>query len=185
MTGGYLNSVVSYVYCESDPNLCGYVFGKKVGPSLFQRPQSRLFKPANVAKAHAFFERRGPYAIVLARFVPVVRTVLNPVAGALGTPVRVFTLWQVVGGLVWSVGIVLAGGFAFALLPAAGGLTGAEEPLLLGLPRRRGGPATRSSVAAGPAARRRSSRRTRRETATRSRPSRASPLTGSWASTER
>lgn len=46
---------------------------------------------------------------MLARFVPVVRTVLNPMAGALGVPVRTFTLWQVVGGLVWSMGLVLAG----------------------------------------------------------------------------
>ena len=50
-----------------------------------------------------------PEAIVLARFVPVVRTVLNPVAGALEVPVGTFTLWQVVGGLVWSVGLTLAG----------------------------------------------------------------------------
>ncbi|MYR55195.1 DedA family protein, partial [Streptomyces sp. SID625] len=48
-------------------------------------------------------------AIVLARFVPVVRTVLNPMAGALGVPVRTFTVWQVAGGLVWSVGLTLAG----------------------------------------------------------------------------
>src|SRR5205085_11691602 len=48
-------------------------------------------------------------AVVLARFVPVVRTVLNPMAGALGVPARTFTVWQVIGGLVWSVGLTLAG----------------------------------------------------------------------------
>ena len=48
-------------------------------------------------------------AIVLARFIPLVRTVLNPMAGTVGVPVRVFTTWQVVGGLVWSLGLTLAG----------------------------------------------------------------------------
>ncbi|WP_030159879.1 DedA family protein [Streptomyces sp. NRRL S-244] len=61
-------------------------------------------------RAEVLLDRYGhAKAIVPARFVPVVRTVLNPLAGALGVPARVFTLWQVVGGLVWTVGLVLAG----------------------------------------------------------------------------
>ena len=63
-----------------------------------------------MARSRHLLDRYGHgRAIVLARFVPVVRTVLNPVAGALGVPGRVFTLWQVIGGLVWTVGLVIAG----------------------------------------------------------------------------
>ncbi|MFD6491318.1 DedA family protein [Streptomyces sp. NPDC060188] len=88
---------------------CGYVLGRRAGGALLERSHStRLHEGAN--RAQELLERYGyAKAIMLARFVPVVRTVLNPMAGALGVPVRTFTLWQVVGGLVWSMGLVLAG----------------------------------------------------------------------------
>lgn len=88
---------------------CGYILGRRAGGALLERSRStRLHEGAN--RAQALLERYGyAKAIMLARFVPVVRTVLNPMAGALGVPVRTFTLWQVVGGLVWSMGLVLAG----------------------------------------------------------------------------
>jgi membrane-associated protein len=89
----------------------GYLFGRKVGPSLFDRPQSRLFKPANVAKAHAFFERRGPVAIVLARFVPVVRTFTPIVAGVAEMRYSTFVRYNIVGGLIWGVGVTTLGYF--------------------------------------------------------------------------
>ena len=83
--------------------------------------QERAHRPKiadGVRRAEELFARYGPAkAIVLARFIPVVRTVLNPVAGALHTPVRTFTLWQVVGGLVWTVGLVLAGYALGATVP--------------------------------------------------------------------
>ena len=60
-------------------------------------------------KAQGYFDRFGNRTIVLARFIPVVRTVLNPMAGALDVPVRTFTVWQVVGGVIWSAGVTLAG----------------------------------------------------------------------------
>ncbi|MEW2087047.1 DedA family protein [Streptomyces sp. NPDC005283] len=88
---------------------CGYLLGWKAGGALLARSRSqRLHEGAK--RAEELLERYG-YAktVVLARFVPVVRTVLNPMAGALEVPVRTFTLWQVVGGLVWSVGLTLAG----------------------------------------------------------------------------
>ena len=63
-----------------------------------------------LGRAERLLERYGPAdAIILARFLPVVRTVLNPLAGALGTPARAFALWQVVGSLLWTVGLILAG----------------------------------------------------------------------------
>ncbi|MEV6837085.1 DedA family protein [Streptomyces sp. NPDC051133] len=88
---------------------CGYLLGRKAGGALLARSHSpRLHEGAK--RAEELLERYGyAKAIVLARFVPVVRTVLNPVAGALEVPARTFTLWQVVGGLVWSVGLTLAG----------------------------------------------------------------------------
>ncbi|MGQ4366474.1 DedA family protein [Streptomyces violaceoruber] len=88
---------------------CGYLLGRKAGGALLARSRSqRLHEGAK--RAEVLLERYGfAKAVVLARFVPVVRTVLNPVAGALEVPVRTFTLWQVVGGLVWSVGLILAG----------------------------------------------------------------------------
>ena len=90
----------------------GFFLGRSAGPALFARPDSRLFKRSNVEKAEAAFERFGPAkAVVLARFVPVVRTFLNPVAGVLEMPPRAFLLWNVVGGIVWGTGVTLLGYF--------------------------------------------------------------------------
>ncbi|ELP65763.1 membrane protein [Streptomyces turgidiscabies Car8] len=88
---------------------CGYLLGQKAGGALLARSRSaRLHEGAR--RAEELLERYGhAKAIVLARFVPVVRTVLNPMAGALGVPARTFTVWQVAGGLVWSLGLTLGG----------------------------------------------------------------------------
>ena len=73
---------------------------------------------AGMRRAEDLFTRYGPAkAIVLARFIPVVRTVLNPLAGALHTPTGTFTLWQCIGGLVWTIGLVLAGYALGAFIP--------------------------------------------------------------------
>ncbi|MFE3634549.1 DedA family protein [Streptomyces sp. NPDC059168] len=87
----------------------GYMFGKKVGPSLFNRPDSRLFKQENVAKAHEFFEKYGPKSLVLARFVPIVRTFTPIVAGVSGMRYRSFLTFNVVGGVLWGAGVTLLG----------------------------------------------------------------------------
>ena len=89
----------------------GYLFGRKVGPSLFDRPQSRLFNPANIARAHTFFEARGPAAIVLARFIPVVRTFTPIVAGVGEMNYRTFVTYNILGGLLWGVGVTTLGYF--------------------------------------------------------------------------
>ncbi|WP_166663756.1 DedA family protein [Streptomyces sp. NBC_00582] len=88
---------------------CGYLLGRRAGGTLLSRSRSaRLHEGAE--RAEELLERYGyAKAIVLARFVPVVRTVLNPMAGALRVPVQTFTVWQVTGGLVWSLGLTLAG----------------------------------------------------------------------------
>ncbi|MFK0118658.1 DedA family protein [Streptomyces sp. NPDC090994] len=87
----------------------GYMFGKKVGPSLFKRPDSRLFKQENVTKAHEFFEKYGPKSLVLARFVPVVRTFTPIIAGVSGMRYRSFLIFNVIGGVLWGAGVTLLG----------------------------------------------------------------------------
>ncbi|WP_426367892.1 DedA family protein [Streptomyces sp. E-08] len=87
----------------------GYLLGRKAGPAFLARSKSK--KIGEGADRAAEILRRYGYAkaIVLARFLPIVRTVLNPLAGVLGVPARAFTTWQVLGGLLWTVGLVLAG----------------------------------------------------------------------------
>jgi len=87
----------------------GYLIGRWAGPPLFDNPRrARLGRARD--RAETYLARYGyGRAIVLARFVPVVRTVLNPLAGIVGVPARTFTVWQVAGGLLWLAGVVLAG----------------------------------------------------------------------------
>jgi membrane-associated protein len=88
----------------------GHWLGARYGRPLFERPNSRLFKKQYVDKAEYYFNKYGPAkAVVLARFIPIVRTFLNPVAGVLEMPARQFFIWNVVGGLLWTDGIILAG----------------------------------------------------------------------------
>ncbi|WP_153813588.1 VTT domain-containing protein [Streptomyces sp. SUK 48] len=87
----------------------GYMFGKKVGPSLFNRPDSRLFKQENVVKAHEFFEKYGPKSLILARFVPVVRTFTPIIAGVSGMRYRSFLTFNIIGGALWGAGVTLLG----------------------------------------------------------------------------
>jgi membrane-associated protein len=89
----------------------GYWFGKKVGPSLFDRPKSRLFDPKNVLKAHLFFERYGAKTIVLARFVPIVRTFAPVVAGVGTMRYRTFVTYNLIGALLWGAGVTTLGYF--------------------------------------------------------------------------
>lgn len=87
----------------------GYLFGRKVGPTLFRRPDSRLFKQENVQKAHEFFEKHGPKSLVLARFVPIVRTFTPIIAGVSRMNYRTFVIFNVIGGILWGVGVTLLG----------------------------------------------------------------------------
>ncbi|WP_425824858.1 DedA family protein [Streptomyces fractus] len=89
----------------------GYLFGRKVGPALFRRPDSRLFKHENVDKARAFFDKHGPRSLVLARFVPVVRTFTPIIAGVTKMPYRTFTPFNIIGATLWAVGVIVLGYF--------------------------------------------------------------------------
>jgi membrane-associated protein len=87
----------------------GYQIGRSAGPALTERGRRPRVATA-VIRAREVFDRYGQAkAIVLARFIPFVRTVMNPLAGMMRVPVRTFVLWQVVGGLLWSIGVTLAG----------------------------------------------------------------------------
>ncbi|WP_308036658.1 DedA family protein [Actinoplanes sp. DH11] len=88
----------------------GHWLGAKYGRRMFDKPESKLFKKEYVEKAEYYFEKFGPAkAVVLARFIPIVRTFLNPVAGTLGMPAKQFFLWNVVGAILWTDGIILIG----------------------------------------------------------------------------
>ncbi|MEK7295072.1 MAG: VTT domain-containing protein [Actinomycetota bacterium] len=87
----------------------GYWVGRRIGPTLFDRPKSRLFNPQNVVRAHQFFNRYGAKTIVLARFVPIVRTFAPIVAGIGTMKYRVFVIYNILGGLLWGVGITTLG----------------------------------------------------------------------------
>ncbi|MFD8598015.1 DedA family protein [Kitasatospora sp. NPDC059646] len=88
----------------------GHLLGRKVGPRMFDKPNSKLLRREYVDKAEEYFEKFGPAkAVVMARFIPVVRTFLNPVAGTLNMPTRTFFVWNVVGGVLWTETMLLIG----------------------------------------------------------------------------
>jgi membrane-associated protein len=90
-------------------NLVGWWIGRKAGPAVFDRPDSRLFKAAYVERSRTFFARNGARTILLARFVPIVRTVATVMAGASGMDFRRYAVSSVVGGIAWAGGVTLLG----------------------------------------------------------------------------
>ncbi len=95
----------------------GYLFGRRVGPAVFRRPNSRLFSQANVERARVFFDAHGPKTVVLARFIPVVRTFTPVVAGVGRMDYRTFVVYNVVGGFLWAVGLTMLGYVLGAKVP--------------------------------------------------------------------
>jgi membrane-associated protein len=89
----------------------GYLLGRRFGPRLFTRPQSRWLSPRHAERAQQFFAQHGPKAVILARFVPLVRTFTPVVAGVAEMPRRRFTAYNVAGAALWSVGLLTAGFF--------------------------------------------------------------------------
>lgn len=92
-------------------NQLGYIIGRSFGPSVFDRPEGRLFSRRNVARTHAFFERYGTKALVLARFVPIVRTFVPVMAGVGKMNQRMFVFANAVGALLWAGGVTVLGYF--------------------------------------------------------------------------
>jgi membrane-associated protein len=97
-----------------------YTIGARVGPKIFNRPRSRLFKPEHIAAAHAFYEKHGGKAIVIARFVPLVRTFVPVIAGVAGMSYRQFALFNIAGGIGWVVSMTVGGYFLGSLFPDLG-----------------------------------------------------------------
>lgn len=95
--------------CAVVGNIVGYGIGYKVGPALFNRPESRLFRREHVDATHDFFERYGPRAIVLARFVPIVRTFITAIAGVGRMNPRAYFTYSIIGGVAWATGVTLLG----------------------------------------------------------------------------
>jgi membrane-associated protein len=95
----------------------GYAIGRKAGPAIFKRPESRLFHKKNVDRAKVYFERNGPRTIILARFIPVIRTFVPVVAGVGQMNYRKFVTFNVVGGVLWGGGVTIAGYFLGKSIP--------------------------------------------------------------------
>lgn len=90
-------------------NQTGYLIGSKAGPAIFNRPDSRLFKKENIESAHAFFEKHGGKALILARFVPIIRTFVPVIVGVAQMDKRKFFLFNVIGAVLWGGGVTLLG----------------------------------------------------------------------------
>lgn len=95
----------------------GYWFGKKVGKKLFQKEDSRFFKKKHLEAANKFYEKHGGKTIILARFMPAVRTFVPIVAGAAEMTYHKFIMYNVIGGLIWGVGLTLGGYFLGKAIP--------------------------------------------------------------------
>ncbi len=95
----------------------GYTFGRRMGRRLFQKEDSFLFHKKNVLRAQAFYEKHGAKTIVLARFVPIVRTFAPIVAGIGEMRYRTFVVFNIFGGLLWGAGVTVAGYFLGSMIP--------------------------------------------------------------------
>jgi membrane-associated protein len=111
----------------------GYFIGRKAGPALFNRPSSRLFKHEHVEKAQRYFDKYGPRTIVVARFIPIVRTFANPMAGVAEMKVRTFTTFNLIGGALWTVGVTMLGYVLGKTIPSAEDHLLVIEAVIIGL----------------------------------------------------
>ena len=117
---GYINLLAILIIFSSAAiggDSFGYFFGQKVGKKLFDKPDSRFFHKDNLIKAELFYEKHGKLTIILARVIPFVRTFAPIVAGISNMSYRTFLFYNIIGGLVWSVGITLIGFYLGKLIP--------------------------------------------------------------------
>jgi membrane-associated protein len=99
--------------------LVGYWYGKALGPRLFSRDDSLLFRKQHLVRAHEFYERHGGKALILARFMPVVRTFAPVVAGMAAMDYTRFVVYTVLGALLWAIGVTWLGYFLGSVIPDA------------------------------------------------------------------
>lgn len=95
----------------------GYAFGKKIGPRVFNKEDSFWFHKKHLEKAESFYEKHGGKTIILARFMPIVRTFAPIVAGAANMNYKTFFIYNLIGGFLWSVGLTLLGYVAGKSIP--------------------------------------------------------------------
>jgi membrane-associated protein len=95
----------------------GYAFGRRVGPAIFSREDSFFFHKKHIAKAEGFYKKYGTKTILLARFVPIVRTFAPILAGVGSMPYKTFLAWNIIGGIVWGAGVTLLGYFLGTAFP--------------------------------------------------------------------
>lgn len=98
-------------------DLVGYMFGKKIGPRIFSRPNSFFFNHKNLEKTEQYFKKYGNKTITLARFIPVVRTFAPIMAGVGNMNYRIFFLWNLLGGILWTGSMILGGYFLGSVIP--------------------------------------------------------------------
>ena len=115
----YLAILVLFVAAVIGANV-GYMFGRKFGPRLFKKPNSLLFRQENVTKAQNFYDTYGGKTIIIARFIPIVRTFVPLVAGIAKMEYKTFMIFNIIGGLIWTAGITGLGYFLGKLLTSAG-----------------------------------------------------------------
>lgn len=106
--------------CAVAGDQTGFWIGRKMGEALYRKEDSFFFRRSHLLKAHAFYEKHGPKTIVLARFIPIIRTFAPAVAGAAEMNYRKFVTYNVLGGVLWVEGIVLAGYFLGKSIPNIG-----------------------------------------------------------------
>ena len=97
--------------CAIVGDALSYYIGSKTGPMLFNRPRSRFFRPEHVAAAHSFYEKHGGKAIIIARFMPIMRTFVPVVAGIAGMRYRDFGVYNIIGGASWVLSMTVLGYF--------------------------------------------------------------------------
>ena len=118
---GDLNIVwlnVLLMFCAITGDATGYYIGKKLGPALFRKEDSLLFKKKHLIATHEFYERHGGKTIIIARFVPIIRTFAPVVAGMAGMGYRRFALFNVVGGVAWVFSMTMLGYLLVTMFPA-------------------------------------------------------------------
>jgi membrane-associated protein len=117
---GFLNLPALIIVCLLGAILgdsFGYTFGRKVGKSLFSKPQSKLFNPEYLHKARRFYDQHGTKTIVLARFVPFVRTFAPILAGVGGMKYSLFLTYNIIGATLWTITLPLVGYFLGSAIP--------------------------------------------------------------------
>jgi membrane-associated protein len=109
ITGSLASFLVVAPIAAIAGNALGYWIGYRVGPVVFDRPNSRLFRPEYVERSQRFYQRYGTWTVVLGRFVPIVRTVATVMAGVGRMRFSLYLLWSTVGGVIWADGVLLLG----------------------------------------------------------------------------